>query len=210
MQQGSILLTGGSGRLGTELQKHIRCDAPNSTKLNILNESDIWDYYGVDLVIHAAGYTNVVKAETDKEKCFLVNAEGTINLLKVFDTTPFVYISSEYAHHPVNYYAETKRVGELTVQAYSSKYLIIRTLFKERPFPYDFAFFDQYTQGDYVDVIAELIAKAINEWDRKTCKTIYVGTGRKSILKLAEQTKPTIAGCSARLVKGVTLPLDYE
>lgn len=203
-----ILLTGGNGLLGTELQKHLRCDAPSHDRFDI-TEPIMYphDYY--DLIIHCAGYTDVRKAEIDKKSCYEANVRGTENLARYFSETPFVYISSEYARNPVNFYGETKRAGEMAVEAYCYNYFIMRTLFKIRPFPYEKAFFDQYTQGDYVDVIAKLIVKEIMDWNHRS-KMKYIGTGRKTILQLAEQTKPTIAGCSARLVEGVTLPLDYE
>ncbi len=207
-----ILLTGGSGLLGTELQKYIKCYAPSHKKLNInsrLSCARLALVKKFKLIIHGAAYTNVEKAEIEKEKCFKTNVEGTMNLLVVFPNTPFVYISSEYAYKPVNFYAETKRAGEMAVEAYAKHHLIIRTLFKPKPFPYEKAFYNQYTQGDYVDVIAPLIVKEIKKWDKKTSKTVYVGTGRKTILELAERTKPTIPACSVDEVKNVRLPKDY-
>lgn len=199
-----ILLTGGSGLLGRELQKHIKVDAPSHSELDITRPIKKGNY---DLVIHSAAYTDVLKAETDRINCFDINVMGTINLLHAYWDTPFVFISSEYAHKPVNYYSETKRAGEMAVEALSLHYLIIRTLFKPNPFPHEKAFFDSWTQGDYVDVIAPLIVKALTTIDNST---IYVGTGRKTILELAMRTKPTIAATSTLLVKGVTLPTDYE
>ena len=88
-------------------------------------------------------------------------------------------------------------------------YLIIRTLFKPRPYPFNVAFGDQYTRGDYVDVIAKLIAKAIKKWDKKTSKTIHVGTRRKTLYELAKQTRPDVKMNSIHDIKGVTIPADY-
>lgn len=73
----------------------------------------------------------------------------------------------------------------------AKNYLIIRTLFKPNPWPFKYAFADQMTQGDYVDVIAPLIAKEIKKWDLKS-KVIYVGTGRKSMFDLAKRTKKDV------------------
>lgn len=183
-----ILLTGGSGRLGTELQKLAAFDAPSHSEFDITN-CEIKKNY--KLIVHAAAYTNVDKAETDTEECFRVNVGGTARLAGMYASTPFVYISSEHAHNPVNMYSASKLAGEEVVRSHP-RHLIIRTLFKQRPWLYDNAWTDQITRGDYTDVIAKLIMQEINEWDKSTCKTVIVGTEEKSIYDLAKQTKPDV------------------
>ena len=200
-----ILLTGGHGLLGGELQKLIRVDAPSKKNFNITKLPKRIKNY--DLVIHGAAYTDVTKAEVEKEKCYEINVTGTKNLVKAFEDIPFVFISSEYAGNPVNYYSETKRLAEKEVVKHK-RHLIIRTLFKPRPFPFDKAFMNQYTMGDYVDVISSLILREIVNWDL-TSKLVYVGTGRKTIHELALQTKPDIIPISTKDIKDVKLPIDY-
>ena len=200
-----ILLTGGGGRLGTELQKLIQVDAPSKKDFNITKLPKKLKRY--DLIIHAAAYTDVVKAETERDECFDINVRGTENLLSAYPNTPFIYISSEYAVNPVNYYSETKQIAERKVVEHQ-KHLIIRTLFKPRPFPFDKSFMDQYTMGDYVDVIAKLILREIVNWDLRS-KLVYVGTGRKTIHDLAIQTRPDAIPISIKSITEVTLPFDY-
>lgn len=199
------LLLGGSGLLGGYLKNLIKCAAPTHKEFDITKPrySTKWN-----LIINSAAYTDVVKAETDRKKCWDINVQGTISLLNTFQNVPFVYISSEYAHNPVNYYSKTKLAGEIAVKALASKYLIIRTLFKPVPFPYDKAFVDQFTMGDEVTIIAPLIAEAINNWDGES-KTIYIGTGRKRIIDIARKSRPNVKECSIKDVKGVVLPSDY-
>lgn len=209
-----ILLTGGSGLLGRELAKYLKFEAPTHQELDITNEESVKNFANqpardsksIDLVVHCAAYTNVAKAEHDKVSCFEVNVVGTYNLLKAFPSARFVYISSEYAKNPVNYYSRTKKWGEEMVTRFSHNSLIIRTLFKKNPFEYEEAFFDQYTGGDYIDVIAPMIAKEII---RDISGTIYVGTGRKTMFELARRTKPEIKGISVKDLKSVILPEDY-
>lgn len=196
-----VLLTGSSGLLGRHLT--VDSDRPTHQELDI-TKPVIPNKY--DLIIHCAAYTDVEKAEVERYQCFNVNVLGTLNLLLAYPNTPFVYISSEYADKPVNFYSRTKRMAEELVLAHPS-FLIIRTLFKERPWKYDKAFIDQFTTGDYVDVIAPLIEKEILKWDRKS-KMIYVGTGRKRIYDLAKKSKPDVGIMSIRDVK-VKLPADY-
>ena len=201
-----ILLTGGSGLLGAELRKLLNVFAPSHKDLDITKPETLTGDY--EIIIHAAAYTDVVKAETDKEDCFRVNVTGTLNLLKAYPDSNFVYISSEYSYNPVNYYSETKLAGETAIKVFAKRYLIIRTLFKPNPFPYVKAFNDQYTQGDYVDVIAPLIAKEIKNWNQEN-KTVYVGTGRKTMLELARRTRPDIKAISVEDIKNVKLSKDY-
>ncbi len=196
-----ILLTGNSGLLGRHLK--IEADRPTHRELDITYPVIPKDYA---LIMHAAGYTNVPKAEIDMAECYKVNVTGTRNLLEAYPTTPFVYISSEYARNPVNFYAKTKQLAEEAVKEHPC-YLIIRTLFKPRPWKYPKAFVDAWTQGDYVDVIAPLIEKAIKEWDGES-KTIYVGTGRKTIYDLAKQTRE-VEPISIKEIKDVIIPADY-
>lgn len=200
-----ILLTGGSGRLGKELQKYLDCFAPSSQLVDITEPSEIWSQ-DFDTIIHCAGYTNVVKAETDRQKCFEINVHGTKNLLDAYPDKKFIYISSEYAHDPVNFYGWTKKWAENLVISHSN-YLIIRTSFVESPFPYERAFEDQFTQGDYVELIAPMIAAEVLRGSRGLK---YLGTGRKTVLELARRSKPTIKGASIYGIEGVLLPHDYR
>ena len=201
-----ILVTGGSGRLGTELKKlYPKAFFPTRQELNITNPKK---RYPASLIIHCAGYTNVAKAEKEKDLCYNVNVRGTENMLKMYKRTPFVFISTEYAGNPINYYSLTKRVAERYVIQHPH-HLIIRTLFKPRPYPFDRAWIDQFTMGDYVDVIAELIRSEINNWDNETSNIVYIGTGRKTIYQLAKQTNPKVKKASIDIITNVILPRDY-
>jgi len=202
---GRILLTGGSGRLGTELRKLIECDAPSHRKLDVTKKI-FWprDYA---LIIHCVGFTSVARAETEKTKCFNTNVIGTYNMALHFTGIPFVHISTEYVYNPVNFYSRTKVMSEKMLRNPS---LCIRTLFKPRPYPFNRAWTDQYTRGDYVDVIAPMIVGEILRWDKKCSRTVDVGTGRKSIYELAKQSRPRVKKAKLAETKlPVILPMDY-
>jgi dTDP-4-dehydrorhamnose reductase len=205
MHLDKVLLTGGSGLLGKELQKYIKCDAPAHYQLDITKPITINKNYNV--IIHAAAYTNVDMAEKETEKVFDVNLGGTLNLLYEFGLDYFVYISSEYAKNPVNTYSASKYAGEIAVRCLAEHYLIIRTLFK-KTWDYPFAWIDQWTQGDYVEVIAPLIAAKIKSWNGESA-LVYVGTGRKTMYDLAVRTKPDVKPVSIKGYWGVKRPCDY-
>jgi dTDP-4-dehydrorhamnose reductase len=199
----NILFTGGSGLLGMEMKKYLNFDAPRHSVMDITSPETLKGDYKT--VIHAAAYTEVTMAEIEKEKCICINVVGTANMIKAFPDAYFVYISSEQVKIPTNFYLYTKLWGEEMVKLHKN-YLIIRTLFKPNPFPYERAFIDQYTCGDYVDVIVPLIIKEIL---RKTNGTIDIGTGRKTIYELAKRTVPNIKTISVDDIKNVKLPHDY-
>lgn len=214
-----ILFLGGHGLLGTHLihllksqsgdgnlYPIIEVDSPSQEELDITKEIEKKDY---DMVIHAAAYTDVSKAEIERQKCFDVNVIGTKNLAEVYKDIPFVYISSEYAHNPVNHYSVTKWLGELVANEIAERCLIIRTLFKPNPFPYVKAFDDQWTQGDYVDKIAPLICNQILDWVGSKSEMVYIGTGRKTMYELAVRTKLDVKSCSVDDITSVKLPKDY-
>ena len=198
-----ILLTGGHGLLGSYLK--FKAERPTQKEFDI---TDFIKTQEFDLIVHAAAYTDVQKAESDKLNCFQVNVYGTLNLLNTYSNTPFVYISTEYAHKPINFYSLTKWFAEELVKRHPY-YLIIRTLFKPTPWPYEKAFIDQWTEGDSVDIIASMIEEEIKNWNRKSKRFITIGTGRKRIYDIAVKTKPDVIPNS---IKEMTVPIpgDYR
>lgn len=96
-----------------------------------------------DAVINAAAYTQVDKAESERELAFRVNAEAVSALAQHCATRgiPFVHYSTDYvfdgsgdapwreedATAPLNVYGESKLAGEHAVEAASGQHLILRT-----------------------------------------------------------------------------------
>ncbi len=209
--QNKILITGGNGKLATELKKHLKGDYLSRKDFDFTKPITRKQKY--DLIVHVGAYTNVKKAEfEDKKKCFMANVYGTFNLVQHYKNTPFILISTEFAANPFAIYALTKKLSEEIVKTHSH-HLILRTLFKPNPFPFPEAYTDQYTQGDYVDVIAKLLAKKIKKWNRKTSKLEYLGTGRKTMFELAKRTRPDVKPNSIHdyMKKvGIFVQKDYE
>ena len=199
-----ILLTGGSGLLGTELQKHLEVIAPKHEEMDILNP-DTYIIGKFDMIIHSAAYTNLMKAEDkEKTKCYMTNVMATKWLCEFYRNSKFIYISSEYASNPVNWYSWTKLWGENMVKEFGGKHLIIRTLFKPYPFPHLKACVDQWTMGDYVDIIAKQIVELIDKEG-----VIWTGTGRKTTYELAKRTRQDVEPCLVDDIGEIKLPKDY-
>lgn len=207
-----ILVTGSTGRLGQyiipELKQYFDVEAVGIEHWDFTYPLPEGKY---DLILHMGAYTDVKKAEKEQNKCFQINAFGTFQLIMKYLDTPFVYISTEYAKNPIGVYALTKQLGEEIVK-YHPHHLILRTAFKPTPWPFPKAYKDQMTQGDYVDVIAKVIATIVAAWDRKTSRFAFAGTGRKTMYDLAVQTRPdvtpnTVAEYIAET--GAPIPYDY-
>ena len=208
-----ILLTGGSGTLGTELQKHIKCWAPSREELDITKKR--YEYKsGVHLIVHCAAYTDVAKAEKEKILCYRTNVIGTRNLANW--RIPMLYISTEYVFdgekgnysedeipNPVNFYGLTKLLGEYESQA--TKSVIIRTLFKPTPFPHPKGITDQWTTGSTVERIAKEIVIAIKNFDRLP-RILNIGHERISVYDLARKTR-AVSEIKRNQI-GVKLPRD--
>jgi len=224
----TILLTGGSGRLGLELQELIKdIIAPTSDELDIKNPVSIENnikLYQPDIIVHAAAYTDVSGAETKKEECWQVNVEGTRNMARAAQkhAIPLLYISTDYVFYgdignyqeddplgPVrNYYSLSKLVAEEIVKTLDD-YLVIRTSFRPREWAYPKAFYDLYTSQDYVDIIAPEIALAIRNYDKINHNIIHIVKERKSAYELAKRRKKDVVKASKKALN-VELPDDIS
>ena len=99
--------------------------------------------YAPDAVIHCAAYTAVDKAETERDICRRVNADGTANIASVCAELgcKLLYVSTDYVFPgtgdapwevgdrpaPVNTYGESKLAGERAVRSAVEQHFIVRT-----------------------------------------------------------------------------------
>lgn len=223
-----ILLTGGGGRLGTELRSLIpSIIAPPRAELDVTDAQQVHDVFEreqPDVVVHAAAYTNVGLAEKERDNCWRVNVEGTRNVARAARQcqAKLIHISTDYVFSgdegnyseedtpgpPSNYYALTKLVAEESARI-AQNLLIIRTSFRPREFQYPVAFSDVYTSQDYIDIIAPMLAQAILNVHLISDEIIHIVTERKSVFELARRRNPSVQEGKKADVK-VILPSDVS
>lgn len=226
--QGTILLTGGSGRLGQALLAILPdLVTPTHKELDITSLESIQTAikkYQPTAFVHGAAFTDVAGAEYKHEECWQTNVEGTRNVVKTLLEQPIklIHISTDYVFFgdkgnynendvigPVrNYYSLSKLVAEELVRIVPN-HLVIRTSFRPTAWPYPKAFDDMYTSQDYVDVIAPEIALAIKNYQKVTHNTLHIATERKSVYELAARRSPDVERSSKQNAK-VNLPDDIS
>jgi len=94
-----------------------------------------------DIIIHCAGIVNIEDCENNKQNAFNTNVVVTENIAKLCSNKiKMVYISTDQVYGleeerteensniiSLNYYGETKLLGELSVQRNANDFIIIRT-----------------------------------------------------------------------------------
>lgn len=144
-----ILITGGRGQLGGELQQAL---ASQTVLAQDLPELDVTDAAAVgravgqfrpQVVIHAAAYTDTAGCEADSDLAMRVNGEGTrqvalacrksgavmlyVSTNEVFDGQKGeAYLESDEPK-PINAYGRSKLAGERYVQSILDRFYIVRT-----------------------------------------------------------------------------------
>lgn len=157
-----VLVTGAEGQLAKSLIEAaagsgVRLAAFGRPQIDVTIEESIAQRVreiGPDVVINAAAYTAVDKAESDVEAAFAVNAMGAGNVARVAARAglPVIHISTDYvfdgrkdgvyletdATGPLNVYGRSKLAGELVVAASNTRHLIVRTSWVHSPFGNNF------------------------------------------------------------------------
>ncbi len=145
-----LLLTGKNGQVGFELQRALaplgeivavdqaECDLSSAEAIrNLVRDTR------PDVIVNPAAYTAVDKAESDSDLAFAVNAvapaifgeeAARLGAFIVHYSTDYVFdgtkqgaYSEDDTTNPQSVYGESKRDGELALQAANPRHLILRT-----------------------------------------------------------------------------------
>lgn len=145
-----VALTGANGQLGHQLAKKLTGTvtllALDKAALDIANSAQVAQTLGdfaPDVIINAAAYTAVDKAEQEPELAKAINETGPENLAKIaakLDAV-LIHVSTDYvfdgssdnpyvesdATNPQSMYGLTKLQGEQAIVKYCAKHIILRT-----------------------------------------------------------------------------------
>jgi dTDP-4-dehydrorhamnose reductase len=147
-----IIVTGKNGQLGQELQaiapffpqfQFLFTDRDNLDITNPGHVSHFFDKWWPDYCINAAAYTAVDKAETEKDIATKVNADAVKHLAvaSAKHSTKLIHISTDYVFDgtasepykedhptsPVNFYGQTKLLGEQHALVNNPNSIVVRT-----------------------------------------------------------------------------------
>ncbi|HEX7515379.1 MAG TPA: NAD-dependent epimerase/dehydratase family protein [archaeon] len=176
-----FFVTGCSGFIGTHLVKHLLDEGhlvtgydlviPAYTHVNFdFVQGDIIDLERLrasvvkpDGIFHLAAQTKVPDSTQDPSYDFLVNAQGTFNVLSCASEATFVYASTstvygiaatptpeEHAMRPVSFYGASKAAGELYCSAFNGIFGVPTTSLR---------LFNVYGPGNAKGVMYDLIKK---------------------------------------------------
>ena len=148
----TVLVLGAAGQLGMCLQEITAGDNSidwlfmSSSEVDITSTFDLQQCFNskrIDYCVNCSAYTNVEKAETDREHAFLINAEAVRNLADICkkNNTVLFHFSTDYVFNgraympyketdltdPINIYGESKLAGEKNIMEHANRYFIFRT-----------------------------------------------------------------------------------
>lgn len=148
----TVLVFGANGQLGkcfqdlSAMEEDVDWLFMDSTEVDLTSNFVVQQCFSnkrIDYCINCAAYTNVEKAESEKERVFLINAEAVKNLAEICkkSDTVLIHFSTDYvfkgnaqmpylendATGPLNVYGESKLKGEQYIREIANCYFIFRT-----------------------------------------------------------------------------------
>lgn len=146
-----ILVAGGQGQVGSALahqgkKQGLDIVVLGRSELDITSSGSInaaFEKYQPGLLINAAAYTAVDKAESEIDQAFAINHRGVVLLAEACAefNIPIFHISTDYVFdgtknepyteedpvNPVSVYGESKEAGEQALMSRLDRYIILRT-----------------------------------------------------------------------------------
>lgn len=207
-----ILILGHRGMLGSDLMLRLAAghevEGRDVDTFDITSEADcgrVVEETSPGAVINATGYTNVDGAETDRDRCFAVNATGVKNLALacrgrgvtlvhfstdyVFDgrkSTPYV---EQDEPAPLSVYGASKLAGEHYLQSLGEEWLLIRTawLFGRHGRNFVRAILDKTATEKTLEVVHDQIGSPTHTWDLAGAVELLISGGQRGIFHAASR-----------------------
>jgi dTDP-4-dehydrorhamnose reductase len=229
-----ILLTGATGQVGWELRKTL---AP-------LGEVKAFDRFGLDLadppplvaavralqpavIVNAAAYTAVDKAESERDQAFAVNARAPrvlaeeakrIGALLVHYSTDYVFDGGKampYAEsdppHPINAYGESKLAGEQAIATSGCRHLILRTSWVYGPRGRNFylSMLRLAKERPELKVVDDQVGAPTSSLEIARATALLIGKGAEGLYHMTAAGSTTWCGFARAILKraGIATPV---
>lgn len=175
-----------------------------------------------DIVVNAAAYTAVDKAESEEERAHIVNRDGAAAAARAARQlgVPFIHLSTDYVYPgdkpapyvesdatgPLGAYGRSKLAGEIAVRAACPGALILRTAWVYSPYGQNFVrtMLRVGAERPVLRVVDDQIgnptaAQDIAEAILRIAPSVAAGTGRGATLHLAGSGYVTWYGFACRI-----------
>jgi len=156
-----LLVTGTQGQVVTALRRRagagldiIALGRPELDLAQDRNLTPLFAPFKPDVIVNAAAYTAVDKAESEPDLAFAINAHGAGAVARAAQAlnVPVIQISTDYVFdgtasqplreddttHPLGIYGASKLAGETAVAAATENHVILRTAWVYAPFGANF------------------------------------------------------------------------
>src|SRR5256885_2609201 len=209
-----IMILGTGGRLGAALAREFKKYDLTGLNREQLDLSDLdglrtkLDPMSFDVLINAAGFTNVDACETELDRAFLINAEapGVLATICNAKNAKLIHFSTDYVFdgekrtpyteedhaNPISVYGESKLIGEKNVLAVENHHLVVRVSWvfgPDRPSFID-AMIKRAQENEKVDAIADKFSTPTYTYDIAQMLPQFLdGDGEGGILHFANAGK---------------------
>jgi dTDP-4-dehydrorhamnose reductase len=221
-----ILLTGATGQVGWELRK----------TLTPLGEVRAFDRFGLDLadapslvaavralqpdvIVNAAAYTAVDKAEAERGLAFAVNATAPrvlaeeakrIGAFLVHYSTDYVFdgekddpYAEQDATRPINVYGESKLAGEQAILASGCRHLVLRTswVYGSRGRNFYLSMLRLAKERPELRVVDDQVGAPTSSLEIARASAVLIGKGAQGLYHLTAQGATTWCGFARAILE---------
>jgi len=231
-----VLVFGKTGQVATELSRYENTTCLNRDMADLSNPLDcaaIIAKADADIIINAAAYTAVDKAEEEKNLATIINGAAVSEMAKAAAkrTIPFLHISTDYvfdgsgeqpkhpsdAVAPLGAYGRSKLLGEQGVTAAAGPHAILRTSWVFSAHGNNFVKTMLRLGKDHseLSVVNDQIGGPTSANDiaaalMRIASVFYAGNGRSGIYHFAGSPATSWAGFAEEIFKQANLSVNVK
>lgn len=231
-----IVVLGGGGKLGKELKRQ----RPDDVVALTHTDCDVLDFHALkktlgsvdpEVVVHAAGLTDLAAIEQNHELAWRVHVDGTMNVARACTALdfPVIYCSTDYvfAGHkttltfnsyretsepdPLSYYGLTKLYSEAIVRSRVQSHVILRGTMKDEGWKHPKAPTDMWQslmlRTDYARLLLRFADKLV---DGLAQGIYHIGGEPGSVFDWARRYRPDVVACLRSDIDTIRLPADVS